>query len=127
MTNTNTITMVLVTLIIGFGGGYLLAGQEPAVGTHMMPNGGMMGDSGMSMGSAMMNMMAALEGKKGDEFDRAFLAEMIVHHQGAVDMAEAALGSAKHEELRDMAHAIITAQTSEIAQMQEWQRTWYGK
>lgn len=119
--------MVLVTLIIGFGGGYLLAGQEPAVGTHMMPNGGMMGDSGMSMGSAMMNMMAALEGKKGDEFDRAFLAEMIVHHQGAVDMAEAALGSAKHEELRDMAHAIITAQTSEIAQMQEWQRTWYGK
>lgn len=123
----NTITLVLVTLIIGFGGGYLLAGQEPEVGTHMMPSSTMMDDEGMRMGSAMVDMMAALEGKKGDEFDKAFLAEMIVHHQGAVDMAEAALGSAKHEELKDMAHTIITAQTSEIAQMQEWQRTWYGQ
>ena len=122
----NTLTIALITLIIGFGGGYLLAGREPAMGTHMMPNGSMMDDSGMRMGSAMDDMMAGLAGKRGDAFDKAFLSEMIMHHQGAVEMAEAALADAKHQEIKDMARAIITAQTSEINQMKGWQKSWYG-
>ncbi len=122
----NTVVLALLTLIIGFGGGYLLAGREPYVGTHMMPNGMMMDDAGMRMGSTMDNMVAGLQGKKGDEFDKAFLKEMIVHHQGAVEMAEAALSNAKHQEIKDMALAIITAQTGEIGQMQEWLQRWYG-
>lgn len=122
----NTVIIGLITLVIGFGGGYLVAGREPIAGTHMMPNGMMMDDSGMSMGSAMNDMMAGLAGKKGDAFDKAFLSEMIMHHQGAVQMAEAALADSKHTEIKDMAHAVITAQTAEIAQMKEWQRSWYG-
>lgn len=122
----NTVTIALITLVIGFGGGYLVAGREPAVGTHVMPNGMMMDDNGMSMGAAMNDMMSGLEGKKGDEFDKAFLSGMIVHHQGAVQMAEAALGNAKHDEIKQMAHAIITAQTAEISQMKDWQKDWYG-
>lgn len=122
----NTVIIALITLVIGFGGGYLIAGREPVTGTHMMPNGMMMDDSAMSMGSAMVNMMAGLEGKKGDEFDKAFLSEMIMHHEGAVEMAEAALSNANHKEIKDMAHAIITAQTSEISQMKDWQKNWYG-
>ena len=122
----NTIIIGLLTFIIGFGGGYLVTGREPYAGSHIMPNGMMMDDRGMSMGGAMDNMMADLEGKKGNEFDKAFLSGMIVHHQGAVEMAEAALADAKHEEIKDMAHAIITAQTAEISQMKEWQKTWYN-
>lgn len=122
----NSIIIALITLIIGFGSGYLVAGREPAVGNHMMPSGMMMDDVGMSMGGAMDNMMVGLVGKRGDDFDRAFLSGMIVHHQGAVEMAEAALADAKHEELKDMAHAIITAQTAEISQMKEWQTSWYA-
>lgn len=122
----NTVVIALITLIIGFGGGYLIAGREPAVGTHVMPNGMMMDDNGMSMGGAMDDMMAGLEGKKGDDFDKAFLSGMIVHHQGAVQMAEAALANAKHDEIKQMAHAIITAQTSEISQMKDWQKSWYS-
>ena len=30
------------------------------------------------------------------------------------------------QEIKDMAHAIITAQTAEISQMKEWQKTWYN-
>ena len=123
----NTVIIALLTLIIGFGGGYFVSGREPAVGSHMMPNGMMMNDNGMSMGSAMDDMMEGLSGKEGDEFDKAFLAEMIVHHQGAVQMAEATLANAKHDEIKQMAHAIITAQTAEIAQMKEWQKSWYGQ
>lgn len=122
----NTVTIALITLIIGFGGGYLVSGREPEMGNHMMPNGAMMGDANMSMGAAMADMMAGLDGKRGDEFDRAFLVEMIVHHEGAVEMAEAALLNAKHAEVRDMAHAIIDAQTTEIAQMKKWQKSWYN-
>lgn len=97
-------------------------------GMHMMPDGSMMhsmgGMQGSSMSGMMDDMMAGLQGKTGEEFDRAFLAEMIVHHEGAVVMAEAALKYAAHKELKDMAKEIIAAQTKEIAEMKAWQAEW---
>lgn len=95
-------------------------------GTHMMGNGHMMSDNNMGMGDMMDSMMMGLNGKTGDAFDKAFIDEMIVHHEGAVDMAEAALKNAKHQEIKDMANAIISAQTKEIIQMKEWRSSWYG-
>lgn len=83
---------------------------------------GMMGNN---MSGAMQGMMSGLNNKTGDEFDKAFLSEMIVHHQGAIDMANAALKNAKHQEIKDLANAIISAQTKEINQMKEWRTTWY--
>ncbi len=94
----------------------------------MMADGTMMhGSMHSGMQGEMDAMMAGLVGKTGDDFDKAFLSEMIMHHEGAVDMAEAALQSAKHEEIKNMARAIIAAQTSEINQMKGWQQTWYGQ
>lgn len=119
------IAAVLLALVAGFSGGYLVRGEQPKAGMHMMPGGHVMPDSGMGMGRAMDDMMAGLEGKTGDEFDKAFLSEMIMHHQGAVQMAQAALQHAKHQELKNMAQEIISAQTREITQMQEWQKSWY--
>ena len=78
------------------------------------------------MHRTMVGMMAKIDGKTGDEFDAAFIDEMIVHHEGAVAMAQAALVNAKHQEIKDMANAIISAQTSEIEQMKEWKQTWYS-
>lgn len=52
---------------------------------------------------------------------------MITHHEGAVEMAEAALKNAKHQEIKTMSHAIISAQTTEINQMRDWQKAWYGQ
>ena len=49
---------------------------------------------------------------------------MIEHHKGAVDMAKLALTNAKHQELKDMANDIITAQTKEITDMESWQKQW---
>ncbi|MBY0293761.1 DUF305 domain-containing protein, partial [Patescibacteria group bacterium] len=42
-------------------------------------------------------------------------------------MAQAALQDAKHQEIKDMAKAIISAQTTEINQMQMWGKSWYGE
>jgi uncharacterized protein (DUF305 family) len=80
---------------------------------------------GMSMSDMMGDMTASLEGKQGDAFDQEFIKEMIVHHEGAVAMAELALTQAGRQEIKDLANAIITAQNTEIAQMKEWLKNWY--
>ncbi|OYW85545.1 hypothetical protein B7Z17_02125, partial [Candidatus Saccharibacteria bacterium 32-49-10] len=60
----------------------------------------------------------------GEMYDRMFIANMITHHQGAVDMAKMALENAKHQELKDLAEAIILAQEKEITSMTAWQKKW---
>lgn len=125
---TKLIATALISLVIGIGGTYAVMSkqvQQPTAG-HMMPNGQMMSDDLSGMHGAMTSMMVGLEGKTGDAFDKAFLSEMIMHHEGAVEMAEAAKVNAKHAEIKQMADAIISAQTTEIAQMREWQKAWYG-
>lgn len=57
--------------------------------------------------------------------DAMFIDSMIPHHQGAVEMAEAALESAEHEEIRTMAQAIISSQQAEIEQMENWRNEWF--
>lgn len=66
-------------------------------------------------------------GPKDPEFDLRFLDGMILHHQGAVTMAEAVLQNSSRSELKQLAEAIITAQKAEIAQMQQWRADWYPK
>lgn len=97
--------------------------------SHMMPNGEMMsnGTESMSMADMMQSMNAELQGKTGDAFDQAFLSEMIIHHQGAVEMAQLALTNAKYQEIKDLAKAIIAAQNKEIADMKGWMKAWYQK
>src|SRR5690625_2064401 len=67
---------------------------------------------------SMMNAMTAANGP-----DTAFLAEMIHHHQGAIDMAQLALQHADRQELRDLARDIIIMQAGEIHQFQTWLNT----
>lgn len=125
--DTKVILAVVIGLVVGAGGFALLERDEmPREGMHMMSGGETMEDESMAMHGAMDSMMAGLYGKTGDAFDQAFLAEMIVHHEGAVEMAQAALRDAKHAELKQMAEAIIAAQTQEIEQMKTWQKSWYG-
>lgn len=84
------------------------------------PGMDMHADSAMTMG----DMVGALRGKDGDDFDQAFLEGMIPHHQGAVDMAKLALEHAGHEEIKAMASDIIDAQQREIEMMRTWQKNW---
>ncbi len=77
-------------------------------------------DSSMTMD----DMVSMLKGKTGDELDKAFLEGMIPHHQGAIDMANLVLNNAKHEEIKQMARDIISAQQREIDMMKQWQKNW---
>lgn len=111
---------VIVGLVVGFVvGGLYFKNDVGVADTHRMPDGSMMHDE-------MSDMMAGLSGKTGDEFDKAFLTEMIMHHEGAIEMAEAAKRNARHQEIQTMSDAIISAQTSEVAQMRAWLKAWYS-
>lgn len=70
------------------------------------------------------DMVSSLEGKSGDDFDKAFVSGMIDHHQGAIDMARMAAKQAKHQEVKDLSRAIIDAQQKEIGMMKQWQAKW---
>ncbi len=65
-----------------------------------------------------------MKGLSGDDFDKKFLQLMITHYQDAIDMSKPAEMNAKRQEIKNLAKAIISAQTSEIDQMQQWQKDW---
>lgn len=86
-----------------------------------------MSDSGSSMGAMMSHMDDNLKGKSGSELEKVFLQDMIVHHQGAVDMANELLkDKTVRPELVKFANDIITAQTAEITMQKKWLKDWYG-
>lgn len=51
------------------------------------------------------------------DVDTDFAQMMITHHQGAIEMAKLAAENAEHDEIKDLAEAIISAQEREIAVM----------
>jgi uncharacterized protein (DUF305 family) len=60
-----------------------------------------------------------------EPFDRAFIDEMIPHHEAAIEMARTASENTSNPEIRELASGIVRLQESEIAQMTEWRREWY--
>lgn len=80
----------------------------------------------MGMDMSMNDMSNRLQGKTGDDFDKTFIAGMIIHHEGAINMANEAKVDAKHQEIKNLAEVIITAQAREISDMKGWYKAWYG-
>ena len=74
----------------------------------------------------MQSMMMSMDlGAADGQFDLRFLNAMIPHHQGALTMAQEALSKSQRPEVRQLAQAIVTSQTAEIAQMKQWKQSWY--
>ena len=67
--------------------------------------------------AAMNKMMADMTIKPTGDVDRDFVAMMVPHHQGAIDMARAELKYGRNEQLRRMSQEIIVTQQQEIAAM----------
>ncbi len=58
-------------------------------------------------------------------FDKAFIDNMIPHHQSAIEMAEVALRETDNPKIRELATNIVEAQKREISQMKQWRERWY--
>ncbi len=116
---------IVCLLTVGITGRGMLNYGKTGMNVEHRGMGMMMDDDDDdSMGMSMNGMTTMLEGKTGDDFDKAFLQMMIPHHQGAIDMAILAQQSAGHREIKVMANDIITAQQREIDQMHAWQNSW---
>lgn len=63
--------------------------------------------------------MTALAEADGPAFDRLFLAGMIAHHQGAIDMAEQLLGTGRDVRVTEMATEVIATQAGEIRRLDD--------
>lgn len=126
--NKQSIVFLIFGLIIGASVTWALSTKNTKTAMNACEMHGEMAmdknHESMSMESMMMDMNASLAGKTGEEFDKAFIDEMIIHHQGAIDMANLALTNAEHEEIKNLSNDIITAQTKEIEQMKSWQKMW---
>lgn len=60
-----------------------------------------------------------------EPFDKAFIDNMIPHHESATEMANVVLEESKNPEIREIAGAIVDAQEREIEQMRSWRDEWY--
>ena len=123
MKKNNLILVAIVAIVAIAGLGFYAISRDD---NSMMMDGedtGMM-DTGSTMANMSSSTYKEYAALKGEDYDRLFLANMIEHHQGAVDMAKLALTNAKHQELKDMAQDIVSAQTKEIDDMKSWQVAW---
>ena len=112
-------------LITSFTASYAVNNRHEGMMTMMrMHTDNSHQDSGDHGSMSMMEMSEQLENKTGDDFDKAFIEMMIVHHDGAIEMAELIPDRAKHDELKKLGEAIIDAQTREINDMKKWQKDW---
>ena len=80
-----------------------------------MDHGSMGGDDSMMSEED----MTMLESADAVEANSLFLEQMIVHHEGAIEMAEAQLEDGSNPEVIALAQSIIESQTAEISTMQD--------
>jgi uncharacterized protein (DUF305 family) len=63
--------------------------------------------------------------ENASDFDKAFIEEMIPHHQLAIMMANMLQSGTNRPEMQQLAKNIISSQSKEIQQMQSWYVQWY--
>lgn len=92
---------------------------EQMAGMDGMDHGDM--DMGGQTAAGMMSDqdMTALMDASGTEFDQMWLAMMIAHHKGAIEMAQQVTSQSTNPEVTALADAIVAGQTTEIDTMQK--------
>ena len=92
-----------------------LGGAQTPMAGNMPMAGGMDMKTMMKDNNDKMSSMAMTGNSDVD-----FAMMMRIHHQGAIDMAQAELKNGKEPQMRKMAQGIITAQKKEIAQFDKF-------
>jgi len=110
-----------VVLTTGLAGAACAQATDPHAGHNMaMPASTGQSASNTAYEQANAKMHKDMAVPLTGDADRDFLAGMIPHHQGAVDMAEVVLKYGKDPKVKKLAQDIIAAQKQEIAMMQAW-------
>jgi uncharacterized protein (DUF305 family) len=118
-------TEKMVTLLQGHALGsepFSVAGQQPPAAS-MSPDPSF--DAGRALTEAQTRMSKGMASVPltGDP-DRDFVAQMIPHHQGAVEMSRVVLQAGKRPDVKAFGQQIIAHQQAEIELMKQWLATW---
>ena len=109
----------------------IVAAQETEIGQLKSIKQEQFGTSGVSMDMSKEQMegmgmaMDPPELAMQEPFDKAFIDNMIPHHESATEMANVVLVESENHEIREIAEAIVDAQKREIEQMRSWRDEWY--
>jgi uncharacterized protein (DUF305 family) len=98
-------TALVAATLIGLSG-LAVAAPPPAEAAFLAENQAAMG-----------KMMTGMKVKPTGDVDADYVAMMIPHHQGAIDMAQTELRYGKNEQLRRISQEIIVQQQQEIVAM----------
>ncbi len=84
--------------------------------------GGMGGHGGHGGMDGMLtdDQLDELRAASGDEAVTLFFEQMVLHHEGAIDMARDVIDDGQHADVRELAEGMIAAQQAEIDLMTEW-------
>lgn len=83
----------------------------------MSPDPGHGGHSGAMSGMVDDATMTKLKSSNGTDFDKLWLASMIGHHRGAIEMAKAEIANGDNVDAKALAKNIVATQDAEIGQM----------
>lgn len=105
---TNTTRAIIALLLAAVAIFIAACGDNDSSSSHS-------GMNGMDHGSGS---MTSTKPAKAGNVDQAFVSQMIPHHQMAVHMAKMARSTGEHAEIQALAKDIVSAQTSEISQLE---------
>jgi len=89
----------------------------PSMGGGTGNDGGHGMDHGGSDGMMSEDDMQELQSASGSEAGDLFLEQMIVHHEGAIEMADTVIDDGRHPDVGALADEIVASQTDEIGRM----------
>ncbi|HMN99275.1 MAG TPA: DUF305 domain-containing protein [Miltoncostaeaceae bacterium] len=116
----NRLLTLIVVGVVALGAGLGIGAAVWAGGDH----GG--GSTGHSSNGMMDSSDDTLMMTTGPLDERSFMEQMVPHHESAIAMATLALEKARRPEVRRLAQQIIDAQGTEVAEMRDWHREWFG-
>src|SRR5688500_9321213 len=94
--------LILVVVAVACGGGSSSGGTAG----HEMGDGSVMSDSTIASPTTSPGGMTGSP-RASDDPDLGFIDGMIIHHQSAIDMAKVAQEQGEHQEIKELANAII--------------------
>ncbi len=121
---TTTVLLVASCGDAGGGMGNMDEGQMEKEGRPAKESMKDMDHSKMDEGSG--GMASGMVMKNGKYSDERFIDAMVPHHEGAVDMAEVALKNAEHEQIKQLAEDIVSAQEAEIRELKSIKQEEFG-